>query len=161
MFDTFYCLHYLEPPASYAKDSQTKKNMWKFTIKDSQELTMQHFLTVNEFQIEFREKIIQKNKQFNIRTQVLMAAIGPNLEESLFYVFYDNIVYKFQSILEAYDCAFKIHIVFNLKYQAQCQHFWEFIQCYFYGIPLTSPGIRQKSIMKHADALKSTLINSN
>ena len=122
---------------------------------------MKHFLSVNEFQIEFREKVIEKNKQFSVRTQVLLAAIGPNIEESIFYVFYDNIVYKFESILAAYECAFQVHIVFNLKYQAQSQHFWEFIQYYFYDIPITSPGTRQKSLMKHADSIKSKNQDSN
>ena len=119
---------------------------------------MNHFLTVNEFQKEFRKNLIEKNRKHKIRTQVLLAAIGENLETCNFYVFYDNIIYIFDSILEAYECAFQVHVVFNLAYQVQAQHFWEFIQYYFYDLPIEKAGTTQKSIMKHADQIK---INQN
>ena len=145
----------MEPPASYAVNPQDKKFVWKFTIKNSLDVTMQHFLTLNEFQSEFREHIMDRNRVHRIKTQVMLAAIGETLEKSKFYVLYDNIVYVFDSILEAYECAFQVHVVFNLKYQAQAQHFWEFIQYYFYELPIEKPGTIQKSIMKHANQIKS------
>ena len=116
---------------------------------------MQHFLSVEEYQREFREKMILENKKFCLRTQILLAAIGPSIENSKFYVFYENFTYSFESILEAFEFAFQLHIVFNLSYQAQAQHFWYFIQYYFYDIPISTPGMKQKQIMKHADIIKS------
>ena len=145
----------MEPPASYAVNPENKKFVWKFSIKNSQDFTMKHFETLEEFKSEFREHIKKRNTMHRIKTQVMLAAIGESLEESKFYVFYDNIVYDFDSILEAYECAFQVYAVFNLKYQAQAQHFWEFIQYYFYDMPIERPGTLQKSIMKHADQIKA------
>ena len=144
----------MEPPASYARNSDDKKFVWKFTIRNSQELTMNHYLTVNEFQTKFREDVIEKNRKHRIKTQVMLAAIGEDIEKCKFYVFYDNIIYIFDSILEAYECAFQVHFVFNLTYQAQALLFWQFIQYYFYDLPIEKPGSTQKSIMKHADQIK-------
>ena len=115
---------------------------------------MQHFLTVNEFQQKFREEIINKNKLFNIKTQVLLAAIGKDLDTSKFHVFYDNIAYNFDSILEAFEIAFQIHIVFDLKYQAQATNFWHFIQYFFYDLPLPK-GSTELSIKNIADEIKN------
>ena len=141
------------PPKSYAKQNDNKKIIWKFTTQNSQELTIQHFLTVNEFQQKFRENIINKNKLFNIKTQVLLAAIGKEIDTSKFHVFYDNIAYNFDSILEAFEVAFQIHVVFDLKYQAQAINFWQFIQYYFYDLPLPR-GSTQLSIKTIAEEIK-------
>ena len=149
-----FCVHYLHPPKSYAKKADNKKAVWKFTITNSQELTIQHFSTLNEYQQKFRENIVNKNKSYNIRTQVLLAAIGKEINTSNFFVFYDNISYRFDSILEAFEVAMQIHIVFDLKYQAQSQNFWHFIQYYFYDIPLFK-GSTESSITKSVDEIKT------
>lgn len=111
-------------------------------------------MTLQEFQTDFRAKIIEKNRRFRLKTQVLLAAIGENLDTSRFYVLYDNIIYTFESIFEAFECAFQVHYVFNLKYQAQSQHFWEFIQFYFYEIEL-EVGTAQNCIKNHANNIKN------
>ena len=111
-------------------------------------------MTLNEYQQKFRENIVNKNKKFNIRTQVLLSAIGKEINTSKFFVFYDNIAYQFDSILEAFEVAFQTHIVFDLKYQAQSQNFWYFIQYYFYGLPLPK-GLTESSILNTVNEIKN------
>ena len=117
-------------------------------------MTHQHFLTLNEFQHKFRQIIVCKNKSYNVKTQVIIAAIGKDLENCKFHVFYDNIVYNFGTVLEAFEAAFQIHHVFNLSYQAQAINFWEFIEYFFYEMQLKI-GTTQASITKHADEIKN------
>ena len=116
-------------------------------------MTHQHFLTLNEFQQKFRETIVCKNKSYNVKTQVIIAAIGKDIENCKYHVFYDNIIYNFNSVLEAFEVAFQVHHVFNLSYQAQATNFWDFIQYYFYEMKL-STGNTQSSIAKHAEEIK-------
>lgn len=51
-----------------------------------------------------------------------------------FYVYFDETFLKFASCLKAFDCAFKIVFVLNLKDPHPCIKAWTFVQKYFYEI---------------------------
>lgn len=68
--------------------------------------------------------------------QPLIVAVGYNICDATFYVYYDEIKYKLPSFLTSLNTCFKIFQVLNLKYPRDCTEVWTFIQRYFYCIKL-------------------------
>ena len=77
--------------------------------------------------------MIKKNSEYKIATNVILAAVGENLDSCKFYVTFDEISYPFDTIIKAVEIAFKIHFVFQLEYQRQSQNFWQLLQQIFYA----------------------------
>jgi len=51
-------------------------------------------------------------------------------------VIIDGTRYPMRNLLQGMDVLFKVFFVFNVEYAGECKNVWEFIQCYFYEIPL-------------------------
>ena len=135
-------LHGLCAPTKCAKNKS--KNVWKFSITDSQETFLSYYET-EDARDEGVHQMNKKNKEYNISTNLFITAVGPSLNEAKFQVTYDQIIYIFTDILQALECGFKIIMVFNLSYQIQCSSFWQLLQGCLSDIDITdhcSPAMR-------------------
>ncbi|XP_067620466.1 uncharacterized protein [Eurosta solidaginis] len=118
------------------KRKSDNKTVFRSTIKDSQLSFLLRVNTVNDV----------GNKLDNLKTslyargetlQPLIIAIGSDLSDCKFYVYYDDIKYELPSFLSALDICFKTFHVLHLKYPQDSIEFWTFVQRYFYSIELT------------------------
>ena len=155
MYELFDSLHYLCSPSSHAKNKLLEVNTYRFKIIDSQCFTLVHSNSIEEYH-KVREPLEKKNNDYCIPNQVRLAAIGPTVNESDFYVEYKNILFKFKCILEAFECALQIHILFNIEYQKQSYYFWQFLQFYFYNkqSSLEIGTLKEKEILIYAKDIK-------
>ena len=83
-----------------------------------------------------------------------MAAIGETIENSDFYVTYDNIKYIFKDLIETIECSLQIHLLFDIQYQKQSEHFWTFMENYFYDLEKKGKTAKNMEIRKLIDDLK-------
>jgi len=130
-----YVLHALFVPTSKMTytDSNVKKCLQKFSIKDSQN----SFFIVSNTVVEIEEKLkIRRNNKNPIQPCLLIVGTIPNPSQIL--VYFDETKYKFFSIVKAMDMCFKIYHVFNIEYPLQSLNVWLFIQRFFYNIKLQS-----------------------
>lgn len=71
--------------------------------------------------------------------QPVIIAVGPSMKEvSEFYVKFESIMYKIDTLLKAVDVCFKIIHVFNAEYPIKAINVWTFVQKYFYEIDCKS-----------------------
>ncbi|XP_031337481.1 uncharacterized protein LOC116166619 [Photinus pyralis] len=131
-------LHAVLPPTikHVKKNQQNKKLIIKATIKDSQNSIFLHTRTINDFDNkieELKSTLLERGETL----QPIIVAVGDDLIHiNSYYVFYDDIKYKFDNCLAALDSCFKIFHVLNLKYPRCGQNTWIFIQKYFFDIHL-------------------------
>ena len=108
---------------------------------------------------ESRKCLIKKNIEYKLATNVVLAAVGDNLNICKFYVTFDEITYPFDTIIKAVEMAFKIHFVFQLEYQRQTQNFWQLLQHIFYpDLPVTEEYCIPE-IKRHAENIKKLMQN--
>lgn len=82
--------------------------------------------------IQRREKIARKLKK---RVQPFIAVVGPSVEQfTNCYVVIDNIKYKFNSIVKAFDVCFKAIHALHSEYSYEARGAWLFVQQALYGI---------------------------
>ena len=152
IFDFFTCLHFLVPPSSFGKKKELNNNMWRFSIKNSQEYTLKHYLTYSEYEAS-SNNLELKNNEYKVPTQVRICAIGESIDKSLFYVTYDNIRYSFENLLGAFESALQIYLLFKIHYQKQSAHFWNLLQQYFYNIE--KPCVKNSKDIEIAELVKT------
>lgn len=112
-------------------DSEGNKCIKKFSIKDSQN----SYVIVAHTALELEEKLkIRKNSNNPIQPCLLI--VGTIMNPSEIMVYFDELKYKFFSIVKAIDMCFKIYHVFNIEYPLESTHVWLFIQRYYYNIKL-------------------------
>ncbi|XP_036346998.1 uncharacterized protein LOC118756334 [Rhagoletis pomonella] len=112
------------------------KTIFRSTIKDSQLSFLLQVSTVND--VENKLDNLKKSLYARGETlQPLIIAIGSDLSNCKFYVYYDDIKYELPSFLSALDICFKTFHVLHLKYPQDSIEFWTFVQRYFYSIELT------------------------
>lgn len=119
-------LHAVLLPNGQARNRE--KKTWKFSIADSQESMILVAKSMDDLR-HLQNQHQQKYNEFGLSRQPIVVVIG-----RVYYVAYESILYKFDRVLNAMSTAFKLHHVFNLKYQAQSILVWEFIQTYFFEI---------------------------
>ena len=88
----------------------------------------------------------EKNHDYGIPDQIQIVAIGQTIESSDFYIQFHEIWYGFTGLLEAFECALQMHIMFKIDYQKQSAYFWTSIEQYFYKCNST-PSISSKTIL--------------
>lgn len=128
-----YLLHALfSPPTKKTYiNSDGNKCMIKFSIKDSQN----SYVIVANTALELEEKL-KARKSSNNPIQPCLLIVGTIINPSEIMVYFDELKYKFFSIVKAIDLCFKIYHVFNLEYPLESINVWLFIQRYFYNIKL-------------------------
>ncbi|XP_029347666.1 uncharacterized protein LOC107882231 isoform X2 [Acyrthosiphon pisum] len=128
-----YLMHALFLPTSKKSsiDSDGKKCLIKFSIKDSQN----SFIMVSNTAIGM-EEMLKLRKSNNNPIQPCLLIVGTILNPTQILVYFDDVKYKFFSIIKALDICFKIFHVFNIEYPLESQNVWLFIQRYFYDVKL-------------------------
>lgn len=82
--------------------------------------------------IERRQTIALKLKK---RVQPFIAIVGPSVEKfTTCYVVIDNIKYKFDNIVKAFDVCFKAIHALHTEYSYEARGPWLFVQQALYGI---------------------------
>jgi len=110
-------------------DSSGKRCLQKCSIKDSQNSLVMVANTVVEL-----EENMKARKQKNIPIQPCMLIVGTIINPSQIIIYFDEIKYKFFSVIKAIDLCFKIYHVFNIEYPIESLNVWLFIQRYFFYI---------------------------
>ncbi|XP_029346278.1 uncharacterized protein LOC115034241 isoform X2 [Acyrthosiphon pisum] len=125
----FYLLHTIFVPTSkkITRDDNGKKNLVKYSIKDSQDSFMIFKSSIAEI-----EEYITKRCNENTPIQPFILICGTPSKPKEIIVFFDCIKFKLFSISSAIDVCFKIVHIFNLEYPPQSSIVWLFIQKYFY-----------------------------
>lgn len=110
------------------------KKLKKATIKDAEQSLILHLTSISNIKIKINQLI--ENSYANKSTlQPFIIVEGSDITViNSFFVYYDDIFYKFDSFIDALDCAFKIFHVFNFSYPQISALSWTFIQNYFYEI---------------------------
>lgn len=70
-----------------------------------------------------KEKILKKDT-----IQPLLAIVVKDDIPVEFYVYVENVFYKYTSFILAFDSLFKVHQSLNLSYAKEAYNFWYFIQ---------------------------------
>lgn len=125
-------MHCIFPPTQkVAADDLGIKYRKKYSILDSQE----SFAIVGGTQEEVEAKInLLKLQNKKIPPQLII--IGDVCNIKSIAIAFEDIKYNFLNIIDAIDVLFKIFFVFNLEYPSESNLFYNFLQDFFYEIPL-------------------------
>jgi len=109
------------------RDDNGRKNLIKYSIKDSQDSFMIFKASIAEI-----EEYIMKRRSENTPIQPIILICGtPNKPEEIIVLF-DCLQFELFSISSAIDIYFKMFHTFNLDYPLQSSIVWLFVQKYFY-----------------------------
>eukprot|EP00102_Acyrthosiphon_pisum_P025662 XP_016662872.1 PREDICTED: uncharacterized protein LOC100568647 isoform X2 [Acyrthosiphon pisum] len=125
----FYLLHTIFVPTTkkITRDDNGKKNLIKYSIKDSQDSFMIFKTSIAEI-----EEYIMKRRSENTPIQPIILICGTPNKPKEIIVLFDCIQFKLFSISSAIGVCFKMFHTFNLDYPLQSSIVWLFIQKYFY-----------------------------
>ncbi|RLU15095.1 hypothetical protein DMN91_012982 [Ooceraea biroi] len=128
-----YLLPTLLPPAIIREKG---KGSWEPTIAEAQET----FALYTKDSVSKQICLEQRKKKYEklMRPiQPCVIIVGETLHTAKdFYVLFDNVEYKLNSVLAAVDTCFKIIHVMNLVYPSEAYNTLMFIQRYFYKLYL-------------------------
>ena len=82
--------------------------------------------TEHDFQLAIKEKNAV-NSSNNLNYPYL-AIVGPNAASKKIYCVIREIIYQFDSVPAALECALKIFVTFDFKYPKQTCHVWQYFQ---------------------------------
>lgn len=103
----------------------------QYSLLDAEEFLILDIVSINNLDIKLVE--IQK-KCLSLKLTLQPLVVVEGVVKKNFYVVFDKIFFKFESLLEAFDYAFKLMQVLNLKYPHPCSLAWTFVQKFFYEI---------------------------
>lgn len=70
---------------------------------------------------------LEKYVHDKIKVQPFIFIIGDDIFKIReLYIYFDIIIYKLHTLLKCIDVCFKIFIVFNMQYPADCKNVWVF-----------------------------------
>ncbi|KAL5236318.1 hypothetical protein ACI65C_003728 [Semiaphis heraclei] len=126
-----YLLHALFAPTSkkVTRDEQGKKNLIKFSIKDSQD----SFIVFGE-SVDVMQQHLEQLKSLGDPIQPFILIVGTIFSHKEILVYFDSIMYKVHSIVRSIEVCYKIFHLFNLEYPCQSSIVWLFVQNYFFGL---------------------------
>lgn len=127
-----YLLHTVFVPTSkkkITKDENGKKNLIKYSIKDSQDS-----LTVFGESVEAMQHLFQSLRTQGNPIQPFIFIVGSLFAQREILIYFDTIIYKVHSIIRSVEVCYKIFHVFNLEYPTQSYIVWLFIQNIFFGL---------------------------
>ena len=74
-----------------------------------------------------------------VRPQPFVLILGPSrFRPTQSFVVMERRAIPADTIVKAVDLCFKIHYIFNLKFQSQCQAVWQFLEMLVYDIACPS-----------------------
>lgn len=108
-------------------DSNGKKNIIKYSIKDSQD----SFILFKE-SVEAQQHHLEQLRNQGNPIQPFIVIVGTINVQKEILVYFDSVMYKVHSVLRSIEICFKIYQLFNLEYPSQFSIVWLFIQKYFF-----------------------------
>lgn len=117
--------YYLFPVKSYLRKTNTgEKSSSRFTIKDSQMAFV--------FEGKTTQSIEDHISFLKLRGETIQPFILAIEGTNEYFILLDDFKLKTNSALRAVDICFKSFFLFNIKYPPACEHFWHFIELFFY-----------------------------
>ena len=110
----------------------SKKTQKRPTIADAIDSTLIIVQCVNDV----KKQVDEKQNQYYHWVLTFLIVVGSIETPEQYLVHFDNFIYMATQFLDALDIAFKIYNVFNLKYSTFSKKVWNFIQKFFYHLPL-------------------------
>lgn len=105
---------------------------WRPTIKTSKDSVFKRVYSGASIAKAMQIRKTERDKR-DIKEHPLIYGIGEYFDEmSVFYVAMGNILYKFNSFIEALDASFKCYKVLKRDYPKESAKFWNFIDAVFY-----------------------------
>ncbi|XP_036347385.1 uncharacterized protein LOC118756744 [Rhagoletis pomonella] len=117
------------------RKANSVKKICRSTVKESQISFLLHVITANDVENSL-EKLKSSLYDRGETLQPIVIAVGYNLSDSKFYVYFDEIKYEMPCCLSAFHTCFKVFHVLNLKYPGDSLEYWMFVQKYFYCVHL-------------------------
>lgn len=111
------------------KDSNGKKNLIKYSIKDSQDSFM-----LFKDSVEAQQQHLEELRNHGTHIQPFIVIVGTMDVQREILVYFDSVMYKVHSVLRSKEVCYKIFHLFNLEYPSQSEIVWLFIQKYFFGV---------------------------
>ncbi|KAL1492416.1 hypothetical protein ABEB36_010668 [Hypothenemus hampei] len=124
-----HALHgYLVPTKVFVNNINNKKNVTRFTIRDSQEA----FLIMGDSATEIEEKI-RHLKTVKTSIQPFIYGIGKDIFSlQQIGLYFDDVRFEFKNFIRAVDLCYKIMYLFNLDFPQEAGIFYSFIEMFFY-----------------------------
>lgn len=110
-------------------DDNVKKNIIKFSIKDSQNTFFVFSNTATQ-----AEEFIVNRCSFKLPIHPFILVVGTPLQLKEIVVYFDTIKYKVFTVIRSIDMFFKIMYLLNLEYPIEYCAVRQFIQKYLYNI---------------------------
>lgn len=105
---------------------------WRPTVKNSKNSVFKRVFSRDSITRAVRARNIERVKN-QITEHPLIYGVGEHLDEMTdFYVALGDILYKFNSFIEALDASFKCFKVLQLDYPKESINFWTFVDLVFY-----------------------------
>lgn len=127
------CLPYLFAKTVLIRPKSNKKVQWRPSKLEVQQAFIVHLKTAEEVQ-PFLERRSKKYSDLQETCQPVVIIIGETLREYEVLLSINNFIYKPGNLLKTLDVIFKIFHVLQLKYPAECEHVWNFIQKTVYNM---------------------------
>lgn len=118
---------------SKENEDQAPNKRKKVTIREAKDCLIIHIKSINLFKPTL-EDIKERFYKKKLTVQPLLIVVGNDLSTlNEFYVYIDNIIYKFPTFISSLDTCFKAFHVFDVEYPEYCRGVWIFIQRYFFN----------------------------
>jgi len=122
----FYLMHCAKSK-KVTIDSNDKKNITKYSIKDSQD----SFIVFKE-SLEAQQHHFEQLRNQGIPIQPFIVIVGTINVQKEILVYFNSVINKVHSVLRSIEVYFKIFQLFNLEYPSESSIVWLFIHKYFF-----------------------------
>lgn len=94
-----------------------------------------HIISINNLK-QWEDKLKADALAGKTTIQPRILVVGDSCDDlNEFYIIFNDITYKVESLLRAVDAVIKICFTFKLKYSQKSKYVWVFLQNYVYNIP--------------------------
>lgn len=105
---------------------------WRPTVKSSKNSVFKRVYSRNSIAKAIKARNIERDKN-NIQKHPIIYGVGQYFDEmTTFFVALGDVLFKFNSFIEALDASFKCYKALRLDYPKESVKFWEFIDLVFY-----------------------------
>ncbi|XP_055911273.1 uncharacterized protein LOC129945512 [Eupeodes corollae] len=123
----------LKPPIISVGKNESKKSKWKPSIKDAQDSCFLYCSSILDYTVKV-ENLRQKYHTKGLTLQPIIIVIGKEKKElEYFYSYYDDVLYKFSTLLKCLDSTFKLFHVLNFNYPKEGKQLYLFLESFFYN----------------------------
>lgn len=105
---------------------------WRPTVKMSKNSVFKRVYSRNSIAKAIKARKIERDKN-KIQNHPIIYGVGQYFDEmDVFYVALGDVLYEFNSFVEALDASFKCYKVLCLDYPKESVKFWKFMDLVFY-----------------------------